>query len=78
MEYQKIANLVDGTSNQPFKFRIKKWTEINDVNSQIKFKTTMKNPAYVIIVMHISLLKELLLLITQLLQMLMQIILIKR
>ena len=78
MEYQKIANLIDGTSNQPSKFRIKKWTEINDVNSQIKFKTTMKNPAYVIIVMHISLLKELLLLITQLLQMLMQIILIKR
>ena len=48
MEYQKIANLIDDTSNQPSKFRKKNWVEINDesrgaynVNSQIKFKTTM-------------------------------------
>ena len=48
MEYQKIANLIDDTSNQPFKFRIRNWVEINDesrgkynVNSQIKFKTTL-------------------------------------
>ena len=49
MEYQKIANLIDGdTLNQPSKFRTKNWVEINDesrgaynVNSQIKFKTTM-------------------------------------
>ena len=48
MEYQKIANLIDDTSNQPSKFRTKNWVEINDesrgaysVNSQIKFKTTM-------------------------------------
>ena len=48
MEYQKIANLIDDTSNQPFTFRTKNWVEINDesrgtynVNSQIKFKTTM-------------------------------------
>ena len=48
MEYQKIANLIDDTSNQPFKFRTKNWVEISDesrgaynVNSQIKFKTTM-------------------------------------
>ena len=48
MEYQKIENLIDGTSNQPSKFRTKNWIEINDesrgtynVNSQIKFKTTM-------------------------------------
>ena len=48
MEYQKIANLIDDASNQPSKFRIKNWVEINDesrgtynVNSQIKFKTTM-------------------------------------
>ena len=57
MEYQKIANLIDDASNQPSKFRTRNWVEINDesrrtynVNSQIKFKTTM--------------LKELLLLIT--------------
>ena len=48
MEYQKIANLIDDALNQPSKFRTKNWVEINDesrgtynVNSQIKFKTTM-------------------------------------
>ena len=49
MEYQKIANLIDdNTPNQPSKFRTRNWIEINDesrgvynVNSQIKFKTTM-------------------------------------
>ena len=48
MEYQKISTLIDGESNQPSKFRTKNWVEINDesrrtynVNSQIKFKTTM-------------------------------------
>ena len=30
MEYQKIANLRDGTSNQPSKFRTRNWVEIND------------------------------------------------
>ena len=48
MEYQKAANLLDGASNQPSKFKTKNWVEINDesrgtynVNSQIKFKPTM-------------------------------------
>ena len=48
MEYQKISNLIHDTSNQPSKSRTKNWVEINDesrgaydVNSQIKFKTTM-------------------------------------
>ena len=48
MEYQKIANLIDDASSQPSKFRTNNWVEINDesrgtynVNSQIKFKTTM-------------------------------------
>ena len=48
MEYQKIANLIYDTSNQPSKFRTKNWVEISDesrgaynVNCQIKFKTTM-------------------------------------
>ena len=49
MEYQKIANLIDdNTLNQPSKFRTRNRIEINDesrgaynVNSQIKFKTTM-------------------------------------
>ena len=49
MEYQKIANLLDdASSNQPSKFKTKSWVEVNDesrgtynVNSQIKFKTTI-------------------------------------
>ena len=48
MEYQKIADLIDDTPNQPSKFRTRNWVEINDesrgayhVNSQVKFKTTM-------------------------------------
>ena len=85
MEYQKIANLIDDASNQPSKFKTKNWIEINDesrgtynVNSQIKFKTTMLksslcdySDAYIFV-------KELLLLITLLLPMLMQMILIKQ
>ena len=30
MEFQKIANLIDGVSNQPSKFITKNWVEIND------------------------------------------------
>ena len=48
MEYQKIINFLDNTSNQVSKFRIKNWTEINDqsravnnTNRNIRFKTTM-------------------------------------
>ena len=48
MEYQKIANLIDDTSNQPSKFRTRNWVEINDESrgaynaaSQIEFKATM-------------------------------------
>ena len=48
MEYQKIGYLIDDASNQSSKFKTKNWVEINDesrgtynVNSQIKFKTTM-------------------------------------
>ena len=48
MEYQKMVNLIDDASNQLSKFRTKNWVEINyesrgpyNVNSQIKFKTTM-------------------------------------
>ena len=47
MEYWKIANLLDNTSNQPSKFKTKNWVEINDesrvtyTDNNIKFKTTM-------------------------------------
>ena len=47
MEYQKIINLLDDTTNQPSKFRTRNWVEINyeskgsyDKNN-IKFKTSM-------------------------------------
>ena len=47
MEYQKIANLLESTSDNLSKFRIRNWVEINDesrgnyANSDIRFKTTM-------------------------------------
>ena len=48
MEYKKISYLIDDASNQPYKSRTNDWVEINDesrgtynVNSQVKFKTTM-------------------------------------
>ena len=47
MEYLKIINLVDDTTNQPSKFRTRNWVEINDKlkgryhNSNIRFKTSM-------------------------------------
>ena len=48
MECQKIKNLLDNISNQPSKLRTENWVEINDksrgkynINSQIKYKTTM-------------------------------------
>ena len=57
--------MIDDTSNQPSKFRAKNWVEINDesrgtynVNSQIKFKTTMLKSSLVITVMHTFLLRE--------------------
>ena len=50
MVYQKIINLLENTSNRPFKFRTKVSVEINDdsrgtynANSQIKRKTSMLN-----------------------------------
>ena len=47
MEYQKIANLLESTSDDPSKFRPRNWVEINDesrgnyANSDIRFKTIM-------------------------------------
>ena len=48
MEYQKIINLLDNTSNQQTIFRTKDCVEINDeargtynTKSQIKFETSM-------------------------------------
>ena len=48
MEYQKIIDLLDNTTNQLSKFRTKNLVEVNydsqgtyNTNSQIKFKTSM-------------------------------------
>ena len=48
MEYQKTVNLLDDTTNQPFKFRTRNWVETNDKsqglydNSNTKFKMLIK------------------------------------
>ena len=46
MEYQKIIDLLDDTTNQPSKFRTRNWVEINyesqeayNANNDIRFKT---------------------------------------
>ena len=48
MQYKKITNLLNNTSNQLSKFRLENWVEIYDdrrgthnPNSLIRFKTTM-------------------------------------
>ena len=47
MEYQKIANLLESTSDNLSQFRTRNWVETNDdsrgtyTNADIKFKTTM-------------------------------------
>ena len=47
MVYQKIINVLHGTTNQPSKFKTRNWVEINDEskgkddNSNIRFKTYM-------------------------------------
>ena len=83
MEYQKIADLVDSASNKPSKFRTRNWVEVNDdirggyfPNKQIRLKTaTLRS---VITVMRMYLLKEIYQSIIMLLQVLLQIILVKK
>ena len=47
MEYQKIINLLEDTTNHPSNFRTKNWVETNDEskgkydNSNIRFKISM-------------------------------------
>ena len=48
MEYQKIINLLNNTSNELSKFRTGNWVQINgdglatyNTNSQARFKSTM-------------------------------------
>ena len=70
MEYQKSVNLFDKVSGNDLpRFFTKKWIDVYDQsggNYSVSKETRMKKPMlmkiYVIILMHISLLKELLLL----------------
>ena len=63
MEYQKIANLLDNTSNQPSKFRARNWVEINVdsrgtyTGADIKFKSTILKSNLCDMQMHTYLLK---------------------
>ena len=72
MEYQKIKDLLNATSDSVPRFITKKWIEVHDQSGnaenrykrtkQIRFKISMLQSDYVITVMHILLLKQLLLL----------------
>ena len=42
MDNQKIANLIDDTSNQPSKFRTRNWVEINDEHIILMVKLSLK------------------------------------
>ena len=64
MECQKITNLLDIQTTQPSKFRTKTWVEISDDRRGAYDKKILilrlqcGTQVYVIIVMHICLLKE--------------------
>ena len=54
MEYQKIRNLLDDTTNLPSTFRTTNWVEINyesrgtyNASNQIEFKTSVIGQIYV-------------------------------
>ena len=52
MEYQKIVNLLESTSDNLSKSRTRNWIEINDesrgnyANSDIRFKTTVLRSSF--------------------------------
>ena len=90
MEYQKIVNLLNDGSSKPPKFKTRNWVEINDEHTEVIYNEVhtllinklnlrhqCKDLVYVIIVMHIYLLKEIYQLIILLILVLLQIILIK-
>ena len=65
MEYQKIINLLNNTTEQPSKFRTKNWIEVIDLSigtyklkNRTELKTVMFKQIFVIIGMHSHLLKE--------------------
>ena len=77
MEFQKVVNFLDTTSDNKDlpRFVTKKWIEVYDpshenydLNKEIRIKTSMLRSDYVILVMYILLLKEVLLLLIQIMQ----------
>ena len=60
MEYQKIANLLESTSDNLSKFRTRNWVEINDesrgnyANSDIRFKSTRFKTVIMLIYIYLS------------------------
>ena len=44
MEYQKITNLLDNTSNQPSKSRTKNWVKIMMIQEERITKLVVMNP----------------------------------
>ena len=85
MEYQKITNLLNSASNRPSKFKTRNWVEKNDdirgaysPNKQIRFKTAVLrsslcdySDAYILV-------KEIYQLIIMQVQVLLQVVLIKK
>ena len=76
MEYQKIINLLDTTTDNVPKFITKKWIEVYDqsgklycTNKQIRFKTSILQSGLYDYIDAILLLKELLLLQIQIMMM---------
>ena len=66
MEYQKTINLLEDTTNQPYKFRTRNLVKINgesqgtyNVSNQTKFKTLMIRSNLCDYGMHTYVLKEL-------------------
>ena len=66
MEYQKIINLLNNTTEQPSKFRTKNWIEVIDLSigtyklkNRTELKTVMLKQIFVIIGMHSQQLLEL-------------------
>ena len=69
MEFQKIKNLLDISSENKYlpRYVTKKWVEVYD-QSQENYNTNKEHQIYVILVMHILLLKEILLSLIQIMQ----------
>ena len=58
MEYQKIINLLDDTTNRPSKFRTRDWVEINDESREAYNNDNdddKNNMMVIILILHLKL-----------------------